>query len=156
MEFRDHICKAVEEIFSSMIFMDIAVMDEVPTFLDGENMLSGMIGFAGELKGTILIHLPAPVAIAITNAFLELNLEEVDSEVKDAIGELANMVAGGFKYHLPDNGQSIQLSIPSVISGRGYTCEATGSHSRLVVAFETPAGPFLTELLIKGTVSAGV
>ncbi len=156
MEFRDHICKAVDEIFSSMIFMDIAVMDEVPASLDGENMLSGMIGFAGDLKGTILIHLPASVAIAITNAFLELDLEEVDSEVKDAIGELANMVAGGFKYHLPDNGQSTQLSIPSVISGRGYTCEATGSYSRLVVAFETPAGPFLTELLIKSTVSAGV
>jgi chemotaxis protein CheX len=151
MGFRDHICKAVEEIFASMIFMDVAVLDEAPVSLEGETMLSGVIGFAGDLQGTILIHLPVPVAIAITNAFLELDLDEVDSEVKDAIGELANMLAGGFKYHLPATGQGTQLSIPSVISGQGYTCEATGSHSRLVVAFETPAGPFLTELLVKST-----
>lgn len=152
MEFRDHICKAVEEIFASMIFMDVTVLDEMPVSPEGESMLSGVIGFAGDLKGTILIHLPVPVAVAITNAFLELELEEADGEVKDAIGELANMVAGGFKYHLPDNGQGTQLSIPSVISGRGYTCEATGSYSRLVVGFGTPAGPFLTELLVKSAV----
>ncbi len=152
MEFRGHICKAVEEIFASMIFMDVSVLDEESASLEGESMLSGVIGFAGDLKGTLLIHLPVPVAVAVTNAFLELDLEEVDSEVKDAIGELANMVAGGFKYHLPDNGQGTQLSIPSVISGQGYTCEATGSYSRLVVPFETPAGPFLTELLVKSTV----
>jgi chemotaxis protein CheX len=152
MEFRDHISKAVEEIFASMIFMDVVVEEEVSATLAGESMLSGVIGFAGDLKGTILIHLPAPVAIAVTNAFLELDLDEVNSEVKDAIGELANMVAGGFKYHLPDNGQGTQLSIPSVISGRGYSCEATGSYSRLVVPFQTPAGPFLAELLFKSTV----
>jgi chemotaxis protein CheX len=149
MEFRDHICKAVEEIFASMIFMDVAVLGGESVSLEGESMLSGVIGFAGDLKGTILIHLPAPVAIAITNAFLELDLDEVNSEVKDAIGELANMVAGGFKYQLPDNGQGVQISIPSVISGRGYTCGATGSYSLQVVAFETPAGPFLIELLVK-------
>jgi chemotaxis protein CheX len=154
MKFREHICQAVEEIFATMIFLDIAVMEGEPCSLGKEDMLSGVIGFAGDLKGTILIHLPAPVAIAITNAFLELDLDEVNSEVKDAIGELANMVAGGFKYHLPENGQNLQLSIPSVISGRGYTCEATGSFSRLVVPFETPAGSFFTEMLIKGTLPA--
>ncbi len=149
MDYRESICQAVEEIFSSMIFMEITSTTEtIPSPAD-EKMLSGVIGFAGELQGTILLHMPQSVALSITNAFLELELEEINSEVTDAIGELANMVAGGVKYLLPDHGQNIQLSIPSVISGKGYTCEATGNHSRILVGFELPSGRFVTEMLLR-------
>lgn len=41
--------------------------------------------------------------------------------------------------------------MPSVISGRRYACEAAGAYSRLVAAFETPVGPFLTSLLVTNT-----
>jgi chemotaxis protein CheX len=148
MDYREIICQAVEEIFSSMIFMDVQPTAESTGPGEGQ-MLSGMIGFAGDLKGTILLHLPEAVALAITNAFLELDLEEIDSEVKDAIGELTNMVAGGIKYHLQGDNQGIQLSIPSVISGKKYSCGTTGSHERVLVAFETPAGAFEAELVVR-------
>lgn len=149
MDYRGIIDQAVGEIFSSMLFLDVTALPEVPTSRFGERMLTGMIGFAGNLRGTVTIHLPVPVAIAITNAFLELDLDEVNDEVKDAIGELANMVAGGIKYLLPEQGQDVQLSVPSVISGRGYTCEATGKTERFAVEFETAGGRFIAELLIR-------
>jgi chemotaxis protein CheX len=148
MDYKDIICRAVEEIFSTMILMDIAPREEPTNSAEGQ-MLSGMVGFAGDLKGTILLHLPEAVALAITNAFLELDLDEINSEVKDAIGELANMVAGGIKFLLPEDGQSIQLSIPSVISGRKYSCGTPGSHECVRVGFETPAGVFEAELVVR-------
>lgn len=149
MDYKGIIDQAVGEIFSTMLFLDVTALSTEPTSSSEQRMLSGMIGFAGTLKGTVIIHLPKAVAIAITNAFLELDLDEVNDEVKDAIGELANMVAGGIKYLLPEQGHDVQLSIPSVISGRGYTCEATGKTERFAVEFETAGGHFVTELLVK-------
>lgn len=157
MDLSNSISKATVEIFQTMLMMDAVpgepLAERVGSF---KNSVSGIVGLAGPSKGTLAIHIPEQTALKITSSFLCMDVEQIDDDVKDAIGELANMVAGGFKYHLPDKGQSTQLSIPSVISGRGYTCEAIGSHSRLVVAFETPAGPFLTELLIKGPVSVEI
>lgn len=149
MDYKEIIKQAVGEIFSSMLFLEVTALPEAPASRPDERMLSGMLGFAGNLQGTVFIHLPEAVAIAITNAFLELDLDAVNDEVKDAIGELANMVAGGIKYLLPEQGQDVQLSIPSVVSGRGYTCAAAGKAERHAVEFETAGGRFITELLVK-------
>ncbi len=149
MDYKEIINQAVGEIFSTMFFLEVTVLAGEPASRPDQRMLSGMLGFAGNLQGTVIIHLPEEVSIAITNAFLELDLDEVNDEVKDAIGELANMVAGGIKYLLPEQGQDVQLSIPSVISGRGYTCEAPGKTARFAVEFETAGGRFITELLVK-------
>ncbi len=149
MNYKEIIGQAVGEIFSTMLFLEVAPRPDEPTSSPEQRMISGMLGFAGDLQGTVIIHLPEAVAIAITNAFLELDLDEVNEEVKDAIGELTNMVAGGVKYLLPEQVQDVQLSIPSVISGRGYTCGATGKTQRFAVEFETAGSCFIVELLIK-------
>ena len=149
MDYKEIIGQAVGEIFSSMLFLEVKTLPGTPTSRPDERMITGMVGFAGNLRGTVLIHLPLPVAIAITNAFLELDLDEINDEVKDAIGELGNMVAGGIKYLLPEQGKDLQLSIPSVVSGRGYTCGATGKTERFAVEFETSGGRFIAELLVR-------
>lgn len=149
MDYKGIINQAVGEIFSTMLFLEVTALAGEPASRPDQRMLSGMLGFAGDLQGTVIIHLPEEVAIAITNAFLELDLAEINDEVKDAIGELANMVGGGIKYLLPEQEQDVQVSIPSVISGRGYTCEATGRTARYAVEFETAGGRFITELLVK-------
>jgi chemotaxis protein CheX len=149
MGFRNIIEQAVQEIFSSMVFLDIEAIDEeqlVP--MDG-SMVSGMIGLAGDLQGSVLIHLPEKVAIAITNAFLGIEIVRLDEDVKDAVGELTNMVAGGIKFLLPEKSQEIELAIPSVVCGQGYSCEATGRFTRTAVLFELASGRFVVEIQIK-------
>lgn len=152
MEFTESIKDSVCEIFSSMVLMNVEPMDGLQVEDGDEKMLTGIVGFAGELQGTVLIHMPEYVAVSVVSSFMGMELEEVDEDVKDAIGELANMLAGGIKFHLPGNGQNIQLSIPSVVSGRGYTCEATGKVQRTALQFETPDGRFITELLTRTAV----
>jgi chemotaxis protein CheX len=149
MERREIIRKAVREIFSTMVCLDIASLEEVDSCPDGEKMLSGVIGLAGDLQGSVLIHLPEPVAIAITNAFLGMELDAVDEDVKDAVGELTNMVAGSIKYLFPDQDQEIDLAIPSVVCGRGYRCEAIGKFVRSAVGFETEGGRFVVEMQVR-------
>lgn len=148
MDFENILKKSVHEIFSSMVMLDIKTLDGKPQVFEGA-MLTGMIGLAGDLQGSILVHMPDSIAIAITNAFLGLDLDAVDDDVKDAVGELANMVAGGIKYLLPAEARDVALSIPSVVCGKGYNCEATGRFDSTAVQFELASGRFTVEVQIR-------
>ncbi len=64
--------------------------------------------------------------------------EEVDSDSWDALGEIANMIAGNFKGKLSGVGNHCMLSVPTIIVGTDYglvrSPEATPS--RLIFHFD--------------------
>ena len=45
---------------------------------------------------------------------------ELDATVQDAMGELCNMLAGGWKGRIPELSSQCSLSLPAVITGRDY------------------------------------
>ncbi len=51
-----------------------------------------------------------------------LGTDEHTSEecIRDALGEICNMVAGSFKAQLPDVAEQCMLSVPTVVSGNDY------------------------------------
>jgi chemotaxis protein CheX len=146
VEFEKHIAEATLEVFASMVFMEITAekATDVPSSSFGAELTS-MIGLAGDLKGVIAIHCPAPVALAITGAMLGMELDSLDEDVKDAIGEIANMVAGGLKDAVSSTGLHIELSIPSTVIGKGVRTGGLAS-SRFVLPFTTSAGVFAVEM----------
>jgi len=85
------IVAATEEIFSSMIMLEVSPGE---SFQREDSKLtdsvSGIVGLAGEIKGMLAIHLPKQAALDVTTAFLGMDVEEIDEDVCDAIGELAN------------------------------------------------------------------
>ena len=150
MEHAQHIIDSTREIFSSMIMLDVTAgepYERKPGTLD--NSLSGIIGLAGKFKGMLAIHLPNQTAMAITTAFLGMDVEEINEDVCDAIGELANMVAGDLKTALDPKGSDIQLSIPSAIYGEEYTIDCLTDATNITVPFEIEGGSFLVELQIR-------
>ncbi len=61
----------------------------------------------------------------------------------------ANMVAAGIKFRCPAQGQEIELSIPSVVWGKGYSCETTGRFEFTPQTFGLEAGPLVVGLQAK-------
>ena len=49
-----------------------------------------------------------------------MEFTEVDDTVKDAIGEVCNMLAGTWKGKVPELASRCDLSVPAVITGRDY------------------------------------
>jgi chemotaxis protein CheX len=51
-----------------------------------------------------------------------LGTDEDTSEecIRDALGEICNMVAGSFKAQVSDVAQQCMLSVPTVVSGKDY------------------------------------
>jgi chemotaxis protein CheX len=140
---------SVHEIFTSMVLMDIVPGDPIRSDINPlQSTITGMIGLAGTHKGMLAIHLPESLAKRVTGNFLGIEVEEIDNDVQDAIGELANMLGGSIKGILSDNGKDIKLSMPSTIWGKEYRFQSHYEGESVVVPFAVEDSQFLVELRI--------
>jgi chemotaxis protein CheX len=150
VEIKEKIIESTLEIFSTMVMMDVSVDNEnVETDGKLHDAITGLIGLAGTHKGVLAIHIPHPVAMAITSNFLGIDVTEINADVEDAVGELANMLGGNVKTILTGNGRDIDLSLPSTISGASYNFQPSKDVDKVVVQFGTVNGQFLVELQLE-------
>ncbi len=141
------IVDATQEIFTGMVMMEISQDGEPLAELGTmKNSITGMVGLAGIHKGMLAVHFPNTLALAITTSFLGMEVEEINEDVQDAIGEIANMLGGNVKTILSDKGRDIQLSLPSTISGEEYSFMSQNEVDQVVLPFKAPTGVFYVEL----------
>ena len=142
MDIKNKIITSVEEIFSSMVMMPVSPRNDVPEVNPLIDSISAVIGFAGARKGVLAVHMPQAVAMAVTSSFLMMDVTEMNEDVDDAIGELANMLGGDIKSILSENGRDIDLSVPTTISGHSYDFQSSKDNERFLVTFEVEKGTF--------------
>lgn len=152
MDLQKNITDATKEIFETMIMLDITPGDPLEKSVNSfKCSVSGVIGLAGSCQGMLAIHTPDSVAKAITSSFLGMDVDEVDEDVTDAIGELANMLAGNIKMVLDEAGKDVTVSIPSCIHGEEYSMDCVADADWVVVPFTVDSGEFLVELQLKNS-----
>ena len=141
------IVAATKDVFSTMVMMEVE--DGPPLLGKGGEIrsnISSMLGLGGGVRGILAIHCPAETARGITAAFLGMEVEELNDDVKDAIGELTNMVAGNLKVFFSGLNVDIKLAIPSTVIGESYHTSGLFGAIRIVVPFACVNGPFWIEL----------
>ncbi len=106
--------------------------------------VSGVIGLSGRAKGTVVLSLDRDVALAATEALLGERPHEIGEEVVDAVGELANMIAGGAKAKLEEF--AMRVSLPSVITGKAHTVQFPSRATKIAIPFESEVGPLMVEV----------
>lgn len=150
MDISEKIIESAKEIFSTMVMMEITVNgDNMTESVPMTESISGVIGLAGTHKGVLAIHIPNKVAMAITSSFLGMDVDEVNADVADAVGELANMLGGNVKAILSENGRDIDLSLPSTISGQQYDFQPTNEVERVIIPFRCDAGKFTIDFQLE-------
>ena len=82
--------------------------------------VTAVVGFGGILTGACVLRCGARAACAIAGGMTGGHFDVVDDIVKDAIGEISNMVAGTWKGRVPELAAHCDLSVPAVITGRDY------------------------------------
>ncbi|NTU59463.1 MAG: chemotaxis protein CheX [Deltaproteobacteria bacterium] len=111
--------------------------------------VSGVVGITGQVKGFVVLSFPKPAAFRVVSSFLGEPVTAVDEHVIDAVGELANMVAGGAKRVLSDVGYDMTISIPTVIVGKNHVITRPTGIPCFEVPFEIDVGAFSVELCLK-------
>jgi len=78
-----------------------------------------MIGIRGDLTGTILFRFPTDLARRIVQNLTkdERSIDEIDAGVKDALGELANIIAGNATGNLARLGIRAVPTPPVIVMG---------------------------------------
>ncbi len=149
MKYAQDIADATQEIFSSMVMLEVTPGEPFKR-ADSKlsSSISGIIGLAGTIKGILAIHLPNAAALAITTAFLGMDVEEIDEDVCDAVGELANMLGGSIKAILDPSGSEIQISMPSAVHGEEYAVDCLADAEAVAIPFTFNGQTFIVELQI--------
>lgn len=106
--------------------------------------VSGVIGFSGDAAGCVVLHFDSDTASKIATKFAGIDVTPDHPDFADAIGELANMVAGGAKAQF--DGLDVSISLPNVIVGENHNVSASRVAPRIVVPCDTEAGQFHVEI----------
>jgi len=117
-QFVQHLDRATDEVFSTMLGAPCLPV-EGPSAVE-PGMISAVIGLAGALSGSLVLHAGNAAALRIAGRMTGVEPEEVDALVRDAIGEVCNMVAGAWKGFDPHLASACLLSTPTVVAGTSY------------------------------------
>jgi chemotaxis protein CheX len=102
---------AVSEVFEMMLDRNCAPLDAE---IDIDERITARIRFSGAITGECLVYASQTVAQIAAEALLGTVSEPSDPMVDDAVGELCNMIAGGWKSKL-DPSQAVSLiSVPAI------------------------------------------
>jgi chemotaxis protein CheX len=116
--FEDYLDRATNEVFSTMMGVGCApAAGEIAE--DGES-ISAVIGLAGALSGSLVLCTSSEAAMRMAEKMMGMAPPEVDEMVRDAIGEVCNMVAGAWKGFDPSLASGCLLSTPTVVAGASY------------------------------------
>lgn len=111
---------SVEEVFQMMLGVHCVRNSAPPTAGHGQESMTAVVGFGGILSGACVFRCASDVALAIAGHMTTTEFHAVDDLVKDAIGEMCNILAGTWKGKVPELSANCGLSVPAVITGRDY------------------------------------
>ena len=84
--------------------------------------------------------------LGIVSNMFEENIEEMNAEVTDAVGELTNMISGQARRKLEETGRKFEAAIPSVVTGKNHKIRHFTSGPIIAVPFSTDGGTFTIEI----------
>ncbi len=109
--------------------------------------VTGVISMEGKrAKASLAISFSKPVIIEIVKRMLRMDVTEVDEMAMDLTGEIANMVMGGAKGILQEEGYEFGLSLPEVLSGENHVVKHPYTGPKILLPLQTEFGEFYIEI----------
>ena len=141
LEKNGHVLSVVRDttsrVFSTMLSLQVTQTSAkvetratVPT-----QGITAMVGMAGAVSGNGSVCFSKTFACQAASRFLMAEYEEVNDDVLDVAAELCNMIVGGLKTSLEDQGGPMGLSVPTVVFGDKYVTRSPSVGHRMVLTF---------------------
>ena len=136
--------EAVADVFETMLNQSCPALE---CGCDLQTDISATITFSGALEAQCLVAFPSRSAERLTCAFLGpcKGCAWDEAMTADTVGELCNMIAGGWKKRLPAPDAASDLSVPCVRSGPRHHQPQPGS-PHLCRAYAFDGSPFVVNL----------
>ncbi len=131
MEFGEpEIVQIVESVWATVLNREAAPCGDGP---DGAECLTGCVAITGAWTGNVLLHCDGAMARSAAAEMFGMPEDEVALDlVRDALGELTNIVGGNLKALF---GGKCFLGLPTVADGSDYAVRVHGSRTVFRVPF---------------------
>ena len=109
--------------------------------------VSAIIGITGAAEGSMALTFSESCIKAVVKNLFQAPVHEIDDEVKDAVGELTNIICGDARKRLREEGlSSLKAGIPTIVTGKDHSIKHINNGPHLAVPFETEHGVFVVEV----------
>lgn len=107
-----------------------------------------ILGMSGTVRGAVMLTMPTDVACKLVGGFVGEEIEEVNAELTDGLGELLNILAGAAIAKLTD--LKIKISLPTVLIGKTPMLSGNQNSPWLIVpmSFDT-GGKFVIKITME-------
>lgn len=116
-----HLERAVDEVFGTMLSHVVELVGPTRAAADERGLapnfaLEAVVGFSGPAKGAVILRCTHEGAYDIARGLLMLGAGDTVeiAEVRDALGECANMVTGALKTRALDPHGEFRISLPTI------------------------------------------
>lgn len=124
--------------------MDVEVTTSA-NWVRARDTITSTVQFVGAWQGAVLVECNTAAACRFTARFMSIDLPAaIDDDVRDVVGELANMVAGNLKSLLP---KGVDISMPCVVEGSDYAVRSCGAGAIEQLPFSSEVGDFRITLV---------
>jgi len=110
--------------------------------------ITGIIGLTGDAVGSIALSFSSGSILRIVSNMLGEEIRDLNGDIKDAVGELTNMVSGAARKRLEAEGFSVLAAIPTVVSGRNHTISHVLGGPSIIIPFEIDEGSFVIDVCL--------
>jgi chemotaxis protein CheX len=138
------------------VIKTMAFVDPVPgkPYLKKDNLakgdISGIIGLTGKVKGSLALSFSETCITRIVSNMLGEEMTSINDDIKDAVGEITNMVSGAARKKLEGMGFLVTAAIPTVVSGKDHSIVHVLGGPSIIIPFEIPdSGPFVVDVCLK-------
>ena len=136
----------VADVFHILLQQSCDVVGDAAAGID----ISAMVLLSGSIEAQCLVEFPQATAKKLTDAFLGCENTWENALIEDAVGELCNMIAGGWKNKLGAAASASGLSVPAISRSRGPGCNPlNGCHLKMRKAYAFDNSPFTVTLAIR-------
>jgi chemotaxis protein CheX len=154
VKFINPFVNAITNVFETMVHTKVTIGKPMLKQADVVTAeVSGIIGLSGDVQGCVVLSFSGEVACKVASTFAGTELTLKSPDFSDAIGELANMVAGNAKKDF--EGHHASISLPSVIIGPGHRVSQSRSSPFLIIPCQTALGNFTVEVALIASKQAG-
>ena len=116
------VIKATIDTLEALVGMAVESGPPVESKPDGASReTSVIISFVGDIAGAFTLRCSRQFAAKLASQMLGSEVGEDSDDMKDAIGEMFNMIVGSTKSFYAASGDPFRISVPTTIVGEDYT-----------------------------------
>jgi chemotaxis protein CheX len=108
--------------------------------------ITGVLLLAGEKNASVSLSFSENSILSIVSNMFGETMNELNEEIKDAVGEISNMISGQVTNAIAQTGERYKVTLRQVILENKHSVPHIGKYPAVALPFTTDKGDFTIEV----------